>query len=150
MSDLAFGVTAVDTPPMFEDLNSLVNLLCQESNTQARMTHRHVPILLKDVKHLFTRLWIPRYLPAGLDLEQAEVTNPKNSYPDLAFSGIANDGRLVLTVESREDYHQEYVPVQKPGSISQLEVGNRKGYLVRGSWTVTTDREGNLVDAGWD
>lgn len=150
MSNLSFGVTAVDSPPMFEDLNSLVNLLCQESTAQAKMTHRHSPILLKDVKHLFTHLWMPRYLPAGLDLERAEVTNPKNSYPDLAFSRVANDGRLVLAVESKGEYCQEYVPVQKPGCVLQLEVGNRKGYLVRGSWTVTTDREGNLVDAGWD
>ncbi|MBI1297083.1 hypothetical protein GC175_19210 [bacterium] len=150
MSTQAIEVIHVKQPPMFHDLDSLVTLLHQESMKHVTAASPHSPILLRDVKHLFKHLWLPMYLPPDFDVDKAEVTNPQNPHPDLAFPCLTNEGTVMLTVDIIEEHNQEYVTIEKADVIAEIKLGQREGYLIRGAWMVTTDVEGRLVGTGWD
>lgn len=150
MSTQAIEIIHVKQPPVFHDLDSLVTLLRQEPMKHAAATSSHSPILLRDVKHLFKHLWLPKYLPQDFDADKAEVTNPQNSHPDIAFPCLTNEGTVMLTVDSIEEHNQEYVTIEKTDVITEIKLGQHEGYLIRGAWMVTTDVEGRLVSTGWD
>ncbi|MCB0113448.1 MAG: hypothetical protein KDD84_05150 [Caldilineaceae bacterium] len=140
----------IDHPPFFQDPEeSSPQQLSQELQDMPTGT----PILLKTARPFLGNLWLPTYLPAGFDIDLAEVTNTNREHPDLIFpiqsAEEEKQGQIIMTVHRAEAYQHEYVPIDYESFVMPVDMDGRDGIMIKGGWLIELDEDGAVRHSGW-
>lgn len=139
----AFEIRPIDKPPYLDAVARQANQVL--ANIQERLP-RAQPLLLKSVRHSFSELWLPGYLPDGFDGERAIVQQVDRQRPAIGYPHDEREGILAVSWAALEDQPFEYV-ARAVGAFRRVE--GAEGYLIRGGWRIDVDESGAVVGAGW-
>ena len=115
----SISVTPTDHPPRLE------NIL--ESPIQGKRSEK-ISLDLSEIKALMGKLWIPTYLPFGIELIQTDATKGHDLH--ICFTNSAFDHSYFIISESPKSANM-HIPMD---TYKTVTVRNKSGLIILGNW----------------
>ncbi len=84
---------------------------------------------LEEIKTLFGTVWVPTYLPEGLELDWTKAIEGCNI--GLIYRGASSRPYILISEDVVGCYHK-----YPTGTVTEININGETAYLVRGNWAI--------------